>query len=508
MTETYDILIIGSGPAGAAYARSIGDAAPEAKILMVEVGPRIPGARGEHTQNMSADDRDATQLLTQGPDAGMRRATALSDVAEGLDPSLEFRENVLPGLFLAGAPAELPEGEAGIPVASMSSGVGGMGIHWGASTPRPHQSERIPFISPEEMDAALAWAERMLAVTIPAVPGSGVSEAVRALIAEEFDGPGLTPTGFMPVAIQWPDGTPHFSGTGMILGVLEETVPGFELRAETLAKRVLIENGAVVGAVLEDRTTGEVTEVRAERVAVCADGLRTPQVLFASGVRPPALGHNLNEHFQVDAFGFLNDDLDPAAFENPVGDTGYILVPFSDARPMQGGIVLLAQSPFAGDLSGSPEYARFVAYAWYGAKDIRFEDRVEFSDIDSDFYGMPQMTLHYSHTDTDLQTIEILKANVRRSAARLSNLQAEPVLAAGGSSLHYQGTVRMGPVDDGQSVCDEYQQVWGVKGLYVGGNGVIPTSTAANPTLTTVALAGRTGARIAQQIRERQEVDA
>ena len=52
-----DVLIVGSGPAGATYARAIGDAAPHARVLMVEVGPVVPGSRGDHTQNMTDEER-------------------------------------------------------------------------------------------------------------------------------------------------------------------------------------------------------------------------------------------------------------------------------------------------------------------------------------------------------------------------------------------------------------------------------------------------------------------
>ena len=47
----------------------------------------------------------------------------------------------------------------------------------------------------------------------------------------------------------------------------------------------------------------------------------------------------------------------------------------------------------------------------------------------------------------------------------------------------------MGARDDGTSVCGPTSEVWGVSGLYVAGNNVIPTSMACNPTLTSVALA-------------------
>ena len=501
-----DVLIIGSGPAGSTYARTIGDALPTVSMLMVEVGPEVPGQRGNHTQNMSDEERTAAQLLTQGPDAGIERAAALSDVADGIDPSVEFRQTILPGLFFADRKREVREGEVGLPAASMASGVGGMGIHWGTSCPRPQGSERIPFIPADELDAALDAAERLLHVTKIDGPGTGLLGALRKATSELFDGEGYTPAGFMPTASSIDENGMRFSGTGVILGALEESVPGFELRAETLARRVIVRDGVAVGAELEDRRTGEVYEVTASRVIVCADGLRTPQVLHASGIRPAALGHYLNEHFQVGSFFLLGDEFDPAAF----GDEfmlGSVIVPFSDARPMQGGIISLAGSsyrlPFAEELANS----NLGVMAWYGAKDIQFSDAVEFSDTEKDWYGMPAMTIRYSHTDKDIAVIDRLKDNSVKAAARLGYLPEPPELAAGGSSLHYQGTVRMGASNDGTSVCDSHLRVWDVENLYVGGNGTIPTSTASNPTLTTVALAIRAATAIAAELRAELTAD-
>lgn len=500
--ETVDVLIVGSGPAGSTYARTIGDAVPDARILMVEVGPAVPGTRGDHTQNLDEAERLAVQLLTQGPDAGIERAAALSDIAPGIDPSLEFRQTILPGLFFADPRPTLAEGDVGLPAASMSSGVGGMGIHWGTSCPRPHQSERIPFLPGGDLDDALAHAEQLLGVTTPPGGGSGLLRALKEAIAAEFDGPGLTPTAYMPTATHWDGEKLRFSGTGVILGDLEATVPGFELRSETLVRRVLIEDGTAVGAELEDRASGDRTEVRARYVVVCADGLRTPQVLFASGVRPPALGHHLNEHYQMATMVALSDEFEPSQYPVDAGSIGSVLVPFSDARPMQGGIISLAGSAYKLPGMEDAATARLGVLAWYAAKDIQFRDAVEFSETATDFYGMPKMTIHYSRTEKDLATIEQMRQNSVRSAGRIGTPLEQPELAAGGSSLHYQGTVRMGAVDDGTSVCDPWLRVWGIENLFVGGNGVIPTATAANPTLTTVALAWRAASRLARELRE------
>jgi choline dehydrogenase-like flavoprotein len=61
---------------------------------------------------------------------------------------------------------------------------------------------------------------------------------------------------------------------------------------------------------------------------------------------------------------------------------------------------------------------------------------------------------------------------------------------------HLFGSCRMGAHDDGTSVADPTGMVWGVEGLHLATNGLIPTRLAVNPTLTTAALALRAAERL------------
>ena len=112
---------------------------------------------------------------------------------------------------------------------------------------------------------------------------------------------------------------------------------------------------------------------------------------------------------------------------------------------------------------------------------------------------MPAPTIHYELTSQDKAEIAAAQKEQAHAVAAFGKAlkEDESRLVPPGSSLHYQGTVRMGETGDSQSVCDPYSRVWGFQNLFVGGNGVIPTGLSCNPTLTSVSLAVRSAERVA-----------
>ena len=116
---------------------------------------------------------------------------------------------------------------------------------------------------------------------------------------------------------------------------------------------------------------------------------------------------------------------------------------------------------------------------------------------------LSDQAIHYNLTDRDHETLRRAQEVISSLAESVGGLVAgkPPVVMPPGSSLHYMGTTRMGARDDDTSVCDSHSRVWGFENLFVGGNGVIPTANACNPTLTSVALAIRACERLTGDLR-------
>src|SRR3954454_4081412 len=166
-----DVLIVGSGPLGATFARVISEGAPQARIMMVEVGPQITQQPGMHIRNISdPEERAEAQIRSQGPAQYPYEIPSIAERAEAAEEPttskyLNFRQRAgflaRPGTYLA-EPDVTGHEEDKMPAAAHSSNVGGMGAHWTGACPQPGNTERIPFISDEEWARISGRAAKLL----------------------------------------------------------------------------------------------------------------------------------------------------------------------------------------------------------------------------------------------------------------------------------------------------------------------------------------------------------
>jgi pyranose oxidase len=509
------IAIVGSGPIGSAYARVLLESVPDARVVMFEAGPQLTPRPGASVRNIADPaEKEHARRLSQGPQAGALRASL------GIP-----EEAVVEGMFTARQGTHLLDfGGRGsahaptFPAAAAATNVGGQGAHWTCAIPRPSFSEKLPFIADDEWEDLISTAESLLHQQAAAFSDSPIGAAIRSLLNEEFgdelpEGYGV---GTLPVAGDpQPDGSMVWAGADTVLGPLIEEGTDesarFELRDLTLVRRIEHEEGAATGVSIEDLRTGEQSFVPADLVVVAADAFRSPQLLWASGIRPSALGRYLTEHHVVittvsldgERMGRLVSDEELEAelgrravhAADPVAAVNRI--PFSEpGHPFSLQVMYAENPPFQLD-PGNPQAGNRWGYVnmGYGVrKHPRVEDGVSFSDDELDYRGFPNMTIEYGLTEAEDIEIAEATARVQRAGAALGSFVAEPRLMPNGSSLHYMGTMRMGDTDDGASVADPYSRVWGFSNLLVGGNGLIPTANTMNPTLMSVAIAVR-GAR-------------
>ena len=535
-----DVLIVGRGPLGATFARVVSERAPGAKIMMVEMGPQLTKRPGMHIKNIAdPEERLRAQIRSQGPaqyQYDIPTVTIRADAGSSTSIAMEYkqREGFLarPGTYLTDPDAVQVDGR-GLPAASHSTNVGGMGAHWTCACPPPGNTERVPFIPDDEWDRLRARATELLCVTQEAYPQSVEGFAIQQTLSEVFDH--LLPEGRkvqrMPLAVQVrEDGRLYWTAPDVVLGPLAEQVNDgsgpFELRSERICRRLITEGDMVTGALLEHLPSGRRETVAAKVVAVACDSLRTPQLLWASGIRPPAVGHYLNDQPMILSVVSLEDRIIERARETlraagRVPDTtrliaeealGAFWVPFHDPEhPFHGQVMHADISPIPVDPAAAREDPQHtVVLGWFTTKAPRYEDYIEFSEEETDPFGLPKMTIHYELIASDKEAIARAINEVRRAGAAFGHTinDDEAQMLPAGSSLHYQGTVRMGEADDGTSVCDRDSCVWGYTNLFVGGNGVIPTGTACNPTLTSVALAVRAARRIEQLIESERTAHA
>jgi choline dehydrogenase-like flavoprotein len=497
----YDVLIVGSGLMGAAVARQVRDERREARILMLDGGPQIGSTPGQHLHDVPEQHiwERYNQRVASGIQGFYTGTTPTGDVGSTL-------VDVEPGMYHL---SSLGEDAREMPAAAVAWNVGGMGIHWTAATPTPWGSEIPDFIDGAEWRADLQQAALLLRVNPEPFRPSAAGTAVIRVLQDLFQAVSAPGRGIqhMPMAVQ-PDGhgIRRRTGPNTIFAPIGDPHrdPFFTLLPGTQAVELLHDAARVIGAHTLDMASGQRHDVHAPVTVVCADAIRTPQLLFASDIRPPALGRYLNEHAFLsgrvltdpDRLGFSLSEIAPQAPYEFM--TEHLWIPHSG--PAQPFHVQIANQVHI-DQDGRP-LAYSVGPCFYVPTEIQAENRLEFSDDLTDAAGMPRITVHFSYTDEDRRLIDRAQEDQRRTAEALGpfNPETESALLPAGSSLHFTGTVRMGPVDDGTSVCDPDGRVWGFDNLYVAGNGVLPTALACNSTLTGMTSAVRASRSVVRKL--------
>src|SRR3954451_5867738 len=397
---TYDVLVVGSGLMGAAVARLVREQRPEARILMVDGGPRIGSIPGQHLHDVPEPDiwERYNQRVSSGIQGFYTGTAPTGDVGSTL-------VDIEPGMYHL---SSMGEDSRQMPAAAVAWNVGGMGVHWPPATPTPWGSE-VPDVIPDaEWKADLQEAVRLLRVDPEPFPASKPGLAVMRVLGKLLEpvtapGRGLQ---HMPMAVR-PDGrgVRRRTGPNTIYPPIADPRrdSSFTLLPDTQAVRLLHDGERVLGAHIRHVETGRHDDVKAAVTVVCADAIRTPQLLFASEIRPAALGRYLNEHAFISGrvltdpgrLGFTLGELSPQGADESM--TEHLWVPHSgQAQPFH---VQIANQVHI-DEDGSP-LAYSVGPCFYVPTQVRAENRLEFSEDRPDAAGMPHITVHFSYTEDD-----------------------------------------------------------------------------------------------------------
>ena len=160
--------------------------------------------------------------------------------------------------------------------------------------------------------------------------------------------------------------------------------------------------------------------MHAKTFVVCAGTVLTAQILYNSGIRPPALGVYLTEQpmafCQIVLSQSIIDSLpsDPRFAETirryrkqhpndpipiPMNDPDpQLTIPVSTGRPWH---TQIHRDAFAyGGLPPNIDNRLIVDLRWFGIVEQRKDNRVTFADDVRDIFGMPQPTFDYSLSKT------------------------------------------------------------------------------------------------------------
>jgi pyranose oxidase len=498
-----DVLVVGSGAVGSTFARLL--ATTGRRVTMVEAGRHLSVRAGEHLRN-AFRFRQEPNLFPDTISAQLETYSVPEHFLSWISSRGRSNfENVEQKWW------------RNMPAASAVYAVGGMLTLWSASTPDPAPFERAPFIPTGDWEQMLLIAKRLLNVHTDVFAHSQLGQVVQERLVQK--GFRVAPLQQAAERVPFPDKSACFirwSGADTILEPLldhpEQYRDHFQILAEHRAEQLYLSGGRVTHVLVRDLNTFTTFHIYADTVIVAGGPFLTPRLLWQSGIRPYALGRYLNDNLESMCQVVVSPALINALREMPENPHCHDPLPISHDDPGPAlGFGPTPEKPWHGQIHRlgwqffylpGIDVRKLVHLTWYGMVDISPNNRITFSDKIKDRFEMPQITIDFRPSLNDIVRTMRMWWDMVRTATAIGSFQELPILTPPGSTLHLQGTCRIGDdtlADERTSVANSYSQVWGIDNLYVGGLGAIPTSMASNPTLTACALAVRAAAHIRGQ---------
>ncbi len=298
--------------------------------------------------------------------------------------------------------------------------------------------------------------------------------------------------------------------------------PNLAVHANTLTRRVMIQNGRVTGVEVErDR---EVSVIGARLVVLCAGSLQTPPILVRSGVGPralleqlgvdvvrdvPGVGENLCDH---PALAVLCRVKNPSILDSDQPIVQTILrytAPGSDQRND------LQIEAFSFSARGGPLDTFAIAAV---LEQVNGRGRLRIDSADPHASPVPEQrfcedprdlsrlagalrdTIAFTDTRAYREIIsEVLFPTPERELT--DEALARMLLRLSASGFHPCGTAKMGPGSDPMAVVDQFGRSHAVEGLVVADASIMPSVPRANTNLTSIMI----GERIGEWIRTRPD---
>ncbi|CAD5121134.1 unnamed protein product [Dimorphilus gyrociliatus] len=535
-----DVLIIGSGPIGATYARKILDES-DAKVLMIDIGAFGSVVPGEHLKNTSVFQKDVD------PFASVIRAhwhNLSTPVNKAPTPTLgpgAFRvpSNKLGTYQLKNQNPDQKDDD-NMAAAGATYMVGGMSTHWTAACPRMNESVELPDIIPyEEWETLYDEAEKLFNVSSDvfdhSIRHNLVKQILRETYADEIPLEKNKPKS-LPLAARRRIRNSEFvewSSSATILGkhaqdpsvIYRASNPSLACSMEKNRFRIMEqhicrklfrnkEGNHIEYALVENLLHKRFIKIKAKIVVVCCGTVLSAQLLYASDIRPQKLGKYLTEQPMAFCQIVLNQDtIDRLTKPNsefaatikeyqkknpndpipiPMNDPDpQCYIPVSEDRPWH---CQIHRDAFSyGDVAPNVDPRLIVDFRWFGIVKQSESNMVTFSEEYKDFLGMPQPTFHYTIDSSDRITLSSMMKDMLKAATSMGSFLpgSSPQFMTSGLSAHVNGVTRMGK-NEKDSVVDVNCKVWNIDNCFVGGLGVLPKAAACNQTLTTAALAIRT----------------